>query len=361
MTSGPVLVVGNQELTVNPDRLYELDLLRFLAAIAIILFHYTFRGFLGDMSVVSFERLSHISRYGYFAVPLFFMISGFVVFMTAHDRMGKKFVVARMSRLYPAYWICVTLTFAVTLWIGAPHFHATVGQYLVNLSMLQSFVGVRSIDGVYWTLAVELRFYFLIFLLLATNQIRYAKQYILVWLLLSLLLLVFPNKYLGFLVIPEWSWSFASGATFYFLYREGMTLQRMIAVILSIALAGWTMYSRASGMSQSYNVYFSPVVVWSIIALYFLFFSLIVGRKTRVLRRKGFLVLGGLTYPLFLLHQNIGYIVFNNLHVSLNKYLLLILIATGLSGSWIAISYIEVPASRGLRKVLNHGVSRLFG
>ena len=362
MESENELGVKGQGMTQKTERLYELDLLRFLAAIAIVMFHWTFRGFLGDMTIVEFPGLSIVSKYGYFAVPLFFMISGFVVFLTSSGRTWSEFVIARMSRLYPAYWVCVTLTFVATLVIGAPYFHATVTQYIINLSMLQSFVGVRSMDGVYWTLAVELRFYFLVFLLLATKQMRYAKNYIIGWLLLSLFLTAYPIKYVNFLVLPDWSWCFASGAGFYLAYREGISPKNVVTILLSGILGGWTMYVRAGAMSQGYNTHFSVAIVWSILAVYFLLFSLIAWHKTRFIRKKSFLVLGALTYPLFLVHQDIGYMLSNRLYGWLDRYLILVVLLTGMIGISLAISrYIADPVSRTLRKGLIRGSSRLLG
>jgi peptidoglycan/LPS O-acetylase OafA/YrhL len=68
-------------------RLYHIDLLRFVAALYVVFYHYGFRGFAkDDMSVVQYQPLEGFSKYGYLGVDLFFIISGFVILMTA-----KKF------------------------------------------------------------------------------------------------------------------------------------------------------------------------------------------------------------------------------------------------------------------------------
>ena len=59
--------------------------------------------------------------YGYFGVNLFFIISGFVIFMTLQrTERPMDFVVSRFSRLFPSYWAAIILTFAVTHWLGLP-------------------------------------------------------------------------------------------------------------------------------------------------------------------------------------------------------------------------------------------------
>jgi peptidoglycan/LPS O-acetylase OafA/YrhL len=78
--------------------------------------------------------------------------------------------VSRVRRLYPAYWVACTLCFvAVRLFrpafgaVGSSSiFDVSLRDYCYNLTMLQTFFGVRDVDGAYWTLAVEITFYFLV-------------------------------------------------------------------------------------------------------------------------------------------------------------------------------------------------------
>jgi peptidoglycan/LPS O-acetylase OafA/YrhL len=56
------------------ERFYEIDLLRFLAALSVMLYHYTFRGFAADdMSPLEFPYLAHVFKYGSLGVDLFFI------------------------------------------------------------------------------------------------------------------------------------------------------------------------------------------------------------------------------------------------------------------------------------------------
>src|SRR5436190_10531242 len=101
-------------------RFPELDLLRFIAACAVMLFHYTFRGPRDGFWQASFPFLDQISRYGYLGVQVFFILSGFVILLTAYEKNAMGFAMARFVRLFPAYWICVTLTTAVVVIAGGP-------------------------------------------------------------------------------------------------------------------------------------------------------------------------------------------------------------------------------------------------
>jgi len=157
-------------------RINEVDLLRFLAALSVVFFHYCFRGYAADeMTTMPLNQFASPSKYGYLGVDLFFIISGFVILMSATSGSAKRFIVSRMVRLYPAFWACCTVTFLFTLIIGGERYGATINQYIVNMSMLSDFVGVKAIDGAYWSLFVEMKFYFLVVLVLLLRQIDKAQ------------------------------------------------------------------------------------------------------------------------------------------------------------------------------------------
>src|ERR1019366_5159909 len=102
-------------VTAGRDRLYEIDLLRITAALAVVLYHYTFSGYAGHLTSIAFPALSHVTRYGYLGVDMFFTISGFVVLLSAWGRRPHEFVISRIVRLYPAYWVAVTITAIVAI------------------------------------------------------------------------------------------------------------------------------------------------------------------------------------------------------------------------------------------------------
>ena len=91
------------------SRLELLDYGRFLAAISVALFHYTFNGISNGKiaSITLIPNLVEFTKYGYLGVHLFFMISGYVIFFSARKGAPSKFAVNRAVRLYPAYWFAV--------------------------------------------------------------------------------------------------------------------------------------------------------------------------------------------------------------------------------------------------------------
>src|SRR5699024_1067139 len=97
--------------------------------------------------------------YGHYGVQLFFIISGFVIFMSVRrGRSAGDFLIKRAFRLYPAYIASIVITFIV-LSSSAIDIQRTIPEMILNMTMFQEFFGIRNIDGSYWSLRVELTFY----------------------------------------------------------------------------------------------------------------------------------------------------------------------------------------------------------
>ena len=103
-----------------------------------------------------------LTQYGYLGVNMFFVISGFVILMTAWGRTVERFTISRVTRLFPAYWASVALTAVLLLVLWPQGKRVEPWHVFTNLTMLQSAYHVPHVDGVYWTLWAELRFYLLI-------------------------------------------------------------------------------------------------------------------------------------------------------------------------------------------------------
>jgi peptidoglycan/LPS O-acetylase OafA/YrhL len=136
-------------------RLRELDAIRGLAAITVMLSHFTIR---------YDEIYGHLPGVPVFVPPgsylLLFMITGFAIALTLEKRPSLgQFVMARASRLYPAYWVAVMLTFEVVTRFGLPGREVSAKAALVNFTMMQHYFGVANVDGAYWSLVLQINFY----------------------------------------------------------------------------------------------------------------------------------------------------------------------------------------------------------
>lgn len=345
-------------IDVARNRVNEIDLLRFLAALSVVIFHYAFRGYAADgRSDLPYPLLAPIAKYGYLGVELFFLISGFVILMTAARGDLRSFAVSRFVRLYPAFWACCTITFIAIVLVGGGRYSASLTQYLVNMTMLSRFVGVPSIDGVYWSLFVELQFYGLVAALLLIGRIHQAQGFLLLWLAATVALKVVPIDALRFLLIADYSPYFIAGAMSFLIWSNGMTLVRMAAIFISLMLA---LHGALSGVAQfesHYATQMNQSVIAGIITAFFVAMLLIATRRIGFLGRRRWLIAGALTYPLYLIHQNLGFMLFNIAYPAINVHLLFWGTITLMLGISYAVHVlIERRYSPTLKRMANHAI-----
>jgi peptidoglycan/LPS O-acetylase OafA/YrhL len=338
-------------------RVNEIDLLRFLAALSVVLFHYGFNGHAMGLSALALPELSAVARYGYLGVELFFMISGFVILMTAGGGSLRGFVVSRITRLYPAFWACCTLTFVAGRFLGdgRPELTATPAQYLVNLTMLSGYLGVPSVDGAYWSLFIEMNFYALVSLVLLAGRIHQAQRFLVLWLALTLVLTAYPSWTLRFIFAADYAAYFIGGATCYLVWLHGLSAARAALLLASWALGLYESLRLLPGMEQRYGAEMSPLVVALGVTACFAVMLLVALRRTGFMGRRRWQMAGVLTYPLYLLHENIGFMIFNAaVPAGVNRWALLaVTVAAMLLLAWAVHALVEKPLARRMKPALD--------
>jgi peptidoglycan/LPS O-acetylase OafA/YrhL len=331
----------------RPVRYYEIDLLRFLAALAVVLFHFTFRGFHGDhLSPVEYPVLGSVFKYGYMGVEFFFIISGYVVLLSAQGKTLSQFFTSRVMRLFPAYWVVCTLCFVVVRLFGpavhapgwSPLLDAPLKGYLYSMTMLQSFFGVNSLDGVYWTLGYEISFYFLVAVLLTFGWLRHLPWVLAGWLAYCALVgpTTAPTAF-SLLLFPRYAPFFAAGMVFYLIQTHQAARWKLYGLLAAaFALGLRAALSRAAENAQNYHQPFSAAVVAGLFGLFFVVFLLIIYRKINLGQASWAAFAGALTYPLYLAHHSMGYVVFQRLGPTVDKHVLL----GGLLLGFMALAYV---------------------
>lgn len=317
-------------------RLQELDVFRGLAAVWVMMFHFTTR----YAQLFGHPRsLGVMVPNGELAVHLFFMISGFVIFMTLHRcSTGLDFVVSRVSRLYPPYWVAVGLTSAVGLAWPLPGQEYSATQILGNLTMLQSFLGVRHIDGVYWSLAWELGFYAVMLGLFLGGAIRRTFLISAVWIAAAVAAHLagdWPGGRVRQLLTLDYAPLFLAGVHFHEIWRGQDRLRHGVALaacwIADVVLFGPTHAVFAAGCFAA-------------------FFLAVTGRL-RFLCRAPLVWLGGVSYSLYLTHEMLGFRLMKSLYAVAPRPALVIpaAVLAALTLAWLMNVTVEKPVTRGIR------------
>lgn len=94
---------------------------------------------------------------GKIGVVVFFFISGYLVIPSAtRDQDVSHFLIKRMSRLYPLYWVSICV--AYLMWSE----DFSLVNWIANLTMAQQLIGFDNVINVYWTLTIEFCLYVVI-------------------------------------------------------------------------------------------------------------------------------------------------------------------------------------------------------
>ncbi|MCC6869949.1 MAG: acyltransferase [Burkholderiales bacterium] len=124
---------------------------------------------------------------GAFAVALFFMVSGFIIVAVGVRESGRTFAIRRALRIYPPLWVsCILLLVAFPLAIAATGSADLLNYEIAKviakddpwpsialaLSLANYLVGTPAVNGVAWTLVIEVLFYVCVLALLPLLRAR---------------------------------------------------------------------------------------------------------------------------------------------------------------------------------------------
>jgi peptidoglycan/LPS O-acetylase OafA/YrhL len=342
--------------TPTARRLIELDSLRGMAALVVVLFHFTT---FHEKDVGFAGRPSLDFWWGDNGVEVFFVISGFVIFMTLDNtKRGLDFVVSRFSRLYPAYWAAILFTTATVLLAGFEQYYRSPGELVVNFTMVQRLPGLatRDVDWSYWTLYTELLFYLAMLGLFVTGQIRRIEAYLVAALIGAL---VFPALEMIVADAPADSVEAAAVRSIQFvvpfapLFVAGICLHRLwtgtkprtAAAILAAAVA--TAWLTLTGVKV-------VAMLSAIVTI-----GLILTGRARLLRLRPFVWLGGISYSLYLVHSTAGRAVIVRLEAIgwSADAAIVVALAFAFAAAILINHYVEKPAQSWLRDAYKRRVS----
>lgn len=334
----------------SSKRYQELDALRGIAAMIVVLFHYT----------LAAEVWMNELKYGITGVDLFFIISGFVITLSISQvSSGKEFIINRISRLYPTYWTVVSFTFVL---ICLRHFYMATGMnwlnYFGNLTMFQFYLGIPDLDGTYWTMIVELLFYIFILILYQTQLLKYINLIGTILCLANIFMVQFfwnADIEKIFLAIPllQHFPLFFAGILFYKILHQEKRIGLHYVLVLLCFISQILLY-QYTGRAR---IYITQNEYITILLLYFGLFVLFVNNLLQIICIQPFLFLGKISYSLYLVHY---YLMTRYLtpyfytYLGWNQWVVLLLVVLPICifVATVIHHYIENPYNKKLRNYL---------
>ena len=328
-----------------------LDVIRLWAAASVMFYHLGFWLFASHENIMAqavdadavYPYTGWWSRSGWVGVEVFFVLSGAVIARSAKGNTWGRFLRGRLLRLYPAVWVCASLS-AVAVILSAEKAGENVLPLYLHSLILSPFG--PWMDGCYWTLPIEMSFYLVIAAILSARPERYADAIILTigvvsasyWLLLQFSL-IFAHS-------GSWIYALAYGLTYSRDWRSldlslvhhgcffalGAMLHRFASgkaappsklaagflacgCLIEIALLNGL---RASQTGVAMNPLI-PQAAWSAAVVLMIASIACNDQIARVCGSAvgGWIRFGGmLTYPLYLCHAPLGFAVVKGLHVA---------------------------------------------
>ncbi|MER6675768.1 acyltransferase family protein [Streptomyces sp. NPDC000983] len=365
MTVRPVIEPPRRAERTAPreTRLRALDGLRLVAALMVAAYHYGGRGgevtaAWGSSPAVQFPTLHEYFAYGCLGVQVFFVISGFVICMSGWGRPLKSFFASRASRLLPAYWVAVLLVTAVFALPVVAYRAVSPSDALLNLTMLQQPLGADRVLGVCWTLWAEVRFYALFALcvvLPGANRQR-VIMFCGLWTLAAVIAEAANEPLLDLVLMPEYAPFFIGGVGLYLVHRN-----RRDAYAWGIVGVSWLIgqhYAVRNLWRPASEDAFANRTSYGIVLVVTLGFLAVAAIALGLLKRvnwRWLTVAGALTYPFYLVHEHLGWVVIETLHqdLGLSSWATFALtIASMLLLAWLLNRYVEKPLTPRLRTAL---------
>lgn len=334
----------------------EIDGLRALAILPVVLFHFDVRGFQG----------------GFIGVDVFFVISGFLIggilwselCETGRIRLGR-FYMRRIRRLAPAYFLMIAGTLAVAWQIMLPFEFREFGKELIASTVYLSNVYFFLSSGYFdqlseqrlllhtWSLSVEEQFYIVLpFVLIALARWRKAIPVILVLLavvsLVACIWMTTRSQPAAFYLFPFRAWELLFGVILAVVARNlsfDFALHGVLSFLgLALLLGGVALIPKGEGFPGAYALV--PVVGTTLL--------LMNGRHdnavNRLLKIGALRFFGLISYSLYLWHWPVAVLAKYYWADGLSLPGTAALIALSVGLAFLSWKFVETPVRRGLPK-----------
>ena len=321
----------------NQSQIFGIDFLRFFAAFLVMIYHLSFvswaspynRGLPSANILQGYEPLAPFVGTGWIGVPIFFVISGFVIAYTADGSSPMRFLKRRITRLGPGVWVCASLSVPLLLMSG-------VGLTEVFKEFMASVLFVPLVKHVassYWTLPVEIVFYSLIFILLCRNGFRHVEwlalivgggsafMWVVYW-LRSLIKLDWLGRIAGALgdrpfsriLLVQHGVFFSLGLLIWLISSFGWRTRWMVAAGVFLGAGVLEIVAETANSSRWTGYHQSPGLPIAILLLAIAGISASIAFRGAIGRTccrhaNTIRTIGLMTYPLYLIHQPFGELV----------------------------------------------------
>ena len=275
------------------------------------------------------------SDYGHLGVPMFFVISGYVITHSAEASLASNkspllFLKSRFLRIYPTFWASILLILAIPylvegisslktgsfIWPENLMDRFNLSEWINVLLLTKVFFATsndlalefNSINAVYWTLAIEFQFYLVVFFALYLG--RFFRHAVVLLSVIAILMKFIPDNLNYGLFIHYWP-PFSVGIALAYIHKNKIefrmgsafsTAQQLAFLVIAICIAGY--------LSPT-QLHTSPFLFATVFGVFLWFFSGLEKYLQRMKRSRNrfiywllepWLIIGAMSYSLYLIH-----------------------------------------------------------
>lgn len=356
-------------------RILFIDELRGFAAFTVMLAHLTIgfnglKGFLYNPTTNEnfypswFLDLLYID--GALGVAIFFLISGFIIPFSLASKNPIEFLYARIIRIYPVYIVSALVSLSLTILFGLYQNNLQIlMSFLSSITLFRDWIGGSAIDGVVWTLEIEVKFYLYVALMFFAIK-KYPTLFIIPPIFITIVSILIYNVNIyypingimvggGFMdIINVLLYDFGYltfmniGVLIYFIHVNKVSIYYgLFLILISYITSLVFLYERYTGNLGVLGLYSLALTIFIYLYKYSIDF-------------KGFFsyFFAKISYPLYAVHSSLGFVLLSvfmfkfNVH-SILSLIIVIVIVTFIA--WLIHKYIEIPSLNKIKQLNNKG------
>lgn len=332
-----------------------LDWIRAISGIMVVIYHYTIRyeQLFGHIQPYSFSL-----QYGSYGVLTFFVLSGYLTIRSIDKTEPTVFVNKRFFRLYPAFCVSLIITMISTT-LFLPELAVGIKDFFLNFTMVPLLFRANYVDGAYWTLLCEISFYFVVFIICIFKLQKHTIKIIYVWFFFQLCILMLPSNG-AFLLIRKvndllYFHCFVIGTIIALLEKRLLLVKNQLYFsdfgIIAILIFSVSIQFIGHEISSGLFLIIATVLISMSVVLYD--GGVLPSTKVSILFRP-LVWVATISYPMYLLHQNIGFCIIKNMESFgfTSEIYIIIPFVLILLMSWLIHTYVEKPISMLSRKLV---------
>lgn len=336
----------------NIKYFYTLDILRGLAGLSIVIWHfqhfYHFESSFIRGSQPYYNLFYFFYNHGHLAVVIFFSLSGFIFFWLYYEKIknelvsGKEFFLLRFSRLYPLHFITLIIVCLLQLYsikkTGSYIIYSNndLKHFLLNLFFISGWGGYEgpSYNAPIWSVSLELFAYICFFLF---SKYIYKKKFII---FLVIICLTFINSRFAFVCYYFFIGGLAYLALTIINIKNNKMFYKMILLILIIIISGFIFFNYNNHLSKRLDAINLGIINFTLI----LALAITQSRFKKIGNKLS--KIGNLTYASYLWHFPIQLVIllffkdifFFNVNISFLFYIFFVILISILSYKFIEIN-----------------------